>query len=309
MVRVPPGTLVYDEATGELLADLRTHGERFVVAQGGKGGRGNIHFATSNRSRAPRAPSRGRPARSATCASSSSCWPTSGLLGFPNVGKSTFIAPFSAARPKIADYPFTTLVPNLGVVGLSRRARFVIADIPGLIEGAHEGAGLGHRFLRHVERTRVLVHLLDAEPPIRARAGRRCADFEATNKELGALRPGAGREAARNRGREQDKKSPEVRKKLATIARPFARRGIELHPNQRRHRRGDSGAPGGRLAGDAPARADRCEARPAWCPRFRDFRFVERRVAFSRGGLTGGKQGIGVLNIRARRDAGGGVQD
>ena len=170
MLRVPPGTQVFDDATGELIGDLRAHGERLVVAQGGKGGRGNIHFATST-DRAPRKAEPGTPGEERTVRLELKLLADVGLLGFPNVGKSSLIARISAARPKIADYPFTTLVPEPGdrrAVGraLVRRRRH-----PGLIEGAHAGAGLGDRFLRHVERTRVLVHLLDARRP----GGPRCA--------------------------------------------------------------------------------------------------------------------------------------
>jgi GTP-binding protein len=226
VLRVPPGTQVLDEASGALLADLQVHGQRFVAAQGGRGGRGNIHFATST-DRAPRRAEPGTPAQERTIRLELKLLADVGLLGFPNVGKSSLIARISAARPKIADYPFTTLVPNLGTVGLSDERSFVVADIPGLIEGAHAGAGLGDRFLRHLDRTRLLVHLLDpSADPSTGRTALR--DFEATNKEL-ALYDSAL--AARPQIVVVNKMDlPEVRKKLATISRPFARRGIELHP-------------------------------------------------------------------------------
>src|SRR5882724_4477313 len=185
VLRVPPGTQVHDEATGERIVDLHARGERFVLAKGGQGGRGNIHFATST-DRAPRRAEPGLPGEERSVRLDLKLLADVGLLGFPNVGKSSLIARISAARPKIADYPFTTLGPNLGMVRLSGERSFVVADIPGLIEGAHAGAGLGDRFLRHVERTRVLVHLIDATAgPARAPL----RDFDAINRELALFDP------------------------------------------------------------------------------------------------------------------------
>jgi GTPase len=179
-IGVPPGTLVFDAETGEQVGDLVVVGDELLAARGGEGGRGNKAFATATR-QTPGFAERGEKGHSRRLRLELKVLADVGIIGFPSVGKSTFIARVSAARPKIADYPFTTLQPNLGVVELSEDRRMIIADMPGLIGGAHEGVGLGHRFLRHVERTHVLLHMLD----IAAVEGRDpLEDFVTINEEL-----------------------------------------------------------------------------------------------------------------------------
>ena len=158
-IEVPLGTRVFDNETNEVLADLTEHGMQWIAAKGGRGGKGNLHFKSST-NRAPRKTTQGEPGEDKRLRLELMLMADVGLLGFPNAGKSTLIATVSAAKPKVADYPFTTLVPSLGVVKVDRDSSFVIADIPGLVEGASDGTGLGHQFLRHVSRTRLLAHLV-----------------------------------------------------------------------------------------------------------------------------------------------------
>ena len=179
-IAVPPGTVVYDADSGDLLGDLTEVGQELVIARGGRGGKGNARFATST-NQAPRIAEHGEPGDERNLRLELKLLADVGLVGLPNAGKSTLLAAVTAARPKIAPYPFTTLQPNLGVVVLDPETEFVMADIPGLIEGASQGKGLGHEFLRHIERTRVLIHLLDglsADP---------LADFDVINGELAAF--------------------------------------------------------------------------------------------------------------------------
>jgi len=163
ILRVPVGTVISDFETGEFIADLANHEQKMLIAKGGDGGLGNLNFKSST-NRAPRQFTRGMPGESRKLKFELKVLADVGLLGMPNAGKSTFIRAVSAARPKVADYPFTTLHPNLGVVRVDNNRSFVIADIPGLIEGAAEGAGLGHQFLRHLARTRLLLHIIDIAP-------------------------------------------------------------------------------------------------------------------------------------------------
>jgi GTP-binding protein len=188
VVRVPVGTQVYDAETGEILFDFTEPGQRYRAAKGGKGGWGNAHFATPTK-QAPKYHYDGRPGEEHYLQLELKLIADVGLVGFPNAGKSTLISVISAAKPKIADYPFTTLEPNLGVVDMGDYRTFVVADIPGLIEGASNGAGLGDRFLRHVERTKLILHLVD----VSSLSGRDpIDDYEVINRELSSYDPELG---------------------------------------------------------------------------------------------------------------------
>jgi GTP-binding protein len=225
VLRVPVGTLIRDQDTGELLADLAEPGARAVIARGGRGGLGNMNFATSTR-QTPRFAQDGKPGEERRLVLELKLLADVGLLGFPNAGKSTLISRVSRARPKIADYPFTTLVPNLGVVPYKDGTSFVMADIPGIIEGAAEGAGLGHQFLRHVERTRVLVHLIDLSAPGEDRAPLR--DLDVLNHELERYSPELARKPQIVSANKID--LPHARERLPAFQAAMAARGAPVFP-------------------------------------------------------------------------------
>ena len=225
IVRVPVGTVAFDATTNGVLGDLSQPGQELLIAQGGKGGRGNIHFKSSY-NQAPRQCEPGTPGEQLDVRLELKLLADVGLLGFPNVGKSTLIAHTSRAKPRIADYPFTTLVPNLGVVALDEERSFVMADIPGLIRGAAQGQGLGHRFLRHVERSRVLLHLLDASD-LAGENRTPLDDFQAINAELAEYAPEL---AAKPQIVALNKRDlTEVREQADDWVDAFAHRGVKLH--------------------------------------------------------------------------------
>jgi GTP-binding protein len=221
---VPVGTIVRDARTGEALSDLTSDGAVFVVAKGGMGGRGNARFATATR-QTPRFAQPGIPGEEKWIALELKLLADVGIIGLPNVGKSTFISRVSAARPKIADYPFTTLVPHLGVVRYGDRESFVIADIPGLIEGAHDGLGMGTQFLRHVERTSALLHIVDisAEPYRGA-----WHDYETINRELELFDPAMLEKRQVVAISKLD--LPVTRERMQKDIDTFIKKGIKLHP-------------------------------------------------------------------------------
>lgn len=225
VLRVPQGTLVRAEATGEPLFDLATADATIVAARGGRGGLGNMNFANATR-QAPRFASPGGEGEEKHLILELKLFADVGLVGFPNAGKSSFVRRVSRARPKVADYPFTTLVPQLGVVAYKDRRSFVIADLPGLLAGAHAGVGLGHQFLRHVERCRVLVHLIDcgADEPGRTPRG----DYDEINRELELHSPDLAKKPRIVAANKVD--LPEARERFRKLKRSLDRKGVELLP-------------------------------------------------------------------------------
>jgi len=220
VIDLPPGTLVYDADNGELIADLINDEQEIVVCKSGRGGRGNARFANS-RIQAPRIAEKGEPGIEKNLKLELKLIADVGIIGMPNAGKSSFLAAVTNAKPKIADYPFTTLVPNLGVAALDEDTTLVLADIPGLIEGAHTGLGLGDTFLRHIQRTRVLIHLVDgnSKDPL--------ADYSQINSELSLFDPEVGKKSQIVVINKID--MPEVSEKIDKIREVFKQKGISLY--------------------------------------------------------------------------------
>jgi GTP-binding protein len=219
VIHVPPGTMLFDVDSGELIGDLTKPGDQLTVLKGGRGGRGNQHFATS-RNQVPRTAEKGEPYQEKRIKLELKLIADIGLIGVPNAGKSTLLSVLTNAKPKIASYPFTTLEPNLGVANIDDDTTVVLADIPGLIEGAAQGAGLGHDFLRHIQRTRVLVHLLDglSDDPI--------ADYSQINSELSLFDPNLGKKPQIVALNKIDQ--PDVQERLADIQKKFKDLNVEL---------------------------------------------------------------------------------
>ncbi len=219
IIHVPPGTVIYDAETGDLLGDLTHPGQQLKILKGGRGGRGNQHFATA-RNQAPRAAERGEPHEEKLLRLELKLIADIGIIGLPNAGKSTLLSALTNAKPKIGDYPFTTLEPNLGVAKIDDDSTVVMADIPGLIEGAAEGAGLGHDFLRHIQRTRVLIHMIDglSEDPL--------ADFSQINTELALFDPKLGSKPQVVVLNKIDQ--PDVQERLKEIKASFKKKKVEL---------------------------------------------------------------------------------
>lgn len=227
ILKVPVGTLVRDEDSGELLADLSDPTSQFIAAKGGRGGLGNMNFATSTR-QTPRFAQDGTPGEERTLRLELKLMADVGLLGFPNAGKSSLISRVSRAKPKVAGYPFTTLVPNLGLVAYKDGLSFVMADIPGLIEGASEGVGLGHQFLRHVERCRVLIHLVDLAGATEGEGRSPSKDFKVINEELRRYSPELSEKPQVVAANKID--LPDAKARLAAFTTAMKRKKIKVFP-------------------------------------------------------------------------------
>lgn len=224
VLKVPPGTVVKNAETGDIMADLRYHGQSQVIAKGGRGGRGNARFATPQNN-APRFAEKGEPGEEFWLTLELKTLADVGLLGFPNAGKSTLISRVSAAKPKIADYPFTTLHPNLGMVQMDDGRSFLMADIPGIIEGAHQGIGLGHEFLRHVERSKLLLHVLDTS----GQEGRDpLEDFDTINRELALYSPKLAQKTQLVVANKMD--LPDAQANFSSLEAALTARGYEVYP-------------------------------------------------------------------------------
>jgi GTP-binding protein len=219
IIPVPPGTIIYDADSGALLGDMVEPNQRLVVCKGGRGGRGNQHFATPSH-QAPRTAEKGEPAQEKNLRLELKLIADIGIVGVPNAGKSSFLEAVTNARPKIGDYPFTTVEPNLGVAELDAETSLVLADIPGLIEGAHLGVGLGDAFLRHIQRTRVLIHLLDglSDDPV--------ADYSQINSELALFDPTLGKKAQIVALNKMD--LPQVKERWEKIRKAMKKKGVEI---------------------------------------------------------------------------------
>jgi GTP-binding protein len=219
VIPVPPGTIIYDAISGELIGDLTSPGQRLTLCKGGRGGRGNQHFATASR-QAPRTAEKGEPAEEKRLRLELKLIADIGIIGVPNAGKSTLLSALTNANPKVASYPFTTITPNLGVAKIDDEHSVVLADIPGLIEGAHHGAGLGHDFLRHIQRTRVLIHLLngESEDPL--------ADFSQINSELALFDPQLAQKPQIIALNKIDQ--PEVLERLPKVEKAMKKKKVEI---------------------------------------------------------------------------------
>ena len=302
LLKVPPGTLVRDAASGEVLADLRENGRRWVLAKGGRGGLGNMNFATPTL-QAPRFAQPGTDGGEKRVRLELRLLADVGLVGFPNAGKSTLVARLSRARPKIADYPFTTLQPHLGVVQYKDGRSFVLSDLPGLIEGAHRGEGLGHRFLKHMARCRTIIHLIDASQDRDL-----VADFDAINRELTLFDAALGRKAQVVAANKID--LPEGRERAEELRKALKKRKVVVHLV--------SGATGEGIPELLDAAVRALDAAPMPAPLERDVnpipepraqrdksivdeREVDRRERETRAPPLTGREKDGVLKVRAAK--------